>query len=134
MILDVNVLIYAADSTSPHHETVSAWLATALTGDRRVGIPWQTVGGFVRIVTHPRAMRHPLTTEQAWSVVDSWFAASVVWVPAASERTSPTPTASDAAITPRSGARSVRRRVRTCHRGLAEAFAGAARTATDPYV
>jgi toxin-antitoxin system PIN domain toxin len=87
MILDVNVLVYAADSTSPHHGAMSALLATALTGDRRVGIPWQTVGGFVRIVTNPRATRHPLTTEQAWEVVDSWFAASVVWVPTAGERT-----------------------------------------------
>jgi uncharacterized protein len=87
MILDVNVLIYAADSASPHHERAREWLVTALSGDRRVGIPWQTVGGFVRIVTHPRAMRRPLTTAEAWAVVDSWFAVPVVWVPAAGERT-----------------------------------------------
>ena len=87
MILDVNILIYAADSASPHHERAREWLATAMTGDRRVGIPWQTVGGFVRIVTHPRAMRRPLTTAEAWAVVDSWFAVPVVWVPPAGERT-----------------------------------------------
>lgn len=87
MILDVNVLIYAADSASPHHERAREWLAIALRGDRRVGIPWQTVGGFVRIVTHPRAMRRPLTTAEAWAVVDSWFAVPVVWVPPAGERT-----------------------------------------------
>jgi len=87
MILDVNILIYAADSSSPHHERARGWLATALSGDRRVGIPWQTVGAFVRIVTHPRAMRRPLTTAEAWAVVDSWFAVPVVWVPAAGERT-----------------------------------------------
>ncbi len=87
MILDVNILIYAADSASPHHERAREWLRTAMTGDRRVGIPWQTVGGFVRIVTHPRAMRRPLTTAEAWAVVASWFAVPVVWVPAAGERT-----------------------------------------------
>ena len=87
MILDVNILIYATDSESPHHELAREWLASALTGDRRVGIPWQTVGGFVRIVTHPRAMRRPLTTAEAWAAVDSWFAVPVVWVPAAGERT-----------------------------------------------
>ena len=87
MILDVNVVLYAADSTSPHHAAAKSWLTAALTGDRRIAIPWQTVGGFVRIVTHPRAMRHPLTTEQAWTVVDSWFSSPVVWVPPASERT-----------------------------------------------
>ena len=87
MILDVNILIYATDSTSPHHEPAREWLASALTGDRRVGIPWQTVGAFVRIVTHPRAMRRPLTLTEAWAAVYSWFAVPVVWVPAAGERT-----------------------------------------------
>ena len=87
MILDVNILIYATDSTSPHHEPAMEWLASALTGDRRVGIPWQTVGAFVRIVTHPRAMRRPLTLTEAWAAVDSWFAVPVVLVPPAGERT-----------------------------------------------
>ncbi len=87
MILDINVLLYAADSTSPHHVVAREWLNSALTGDGRVGIPWQTVGGFVRIATHPRAQRRPLTTAEAWQVVDSWFSTPVVWVPPATERT-----------------------------------------------
>jgi toxin-antitoxin system PIN domain toxin len=87
MILDVSVVLYAADSTSPHHAAAKSWLTGALTGDRRIGIPWQTVGGFVRIATHPRAMRHPLTIEQAWAVANSWFSSPVVWVPPTTERT-----------------------------------------------
>lgn len=87
MIVDVNLLLYAADPTSPHHAPCRDWLTAALTGEQRVGIPWQSVGGFVRISTHPRATRRPLTTEQAWQVVDSWFASPVAWVPATSERT-----------------------------------------------
>jgi hypothetical protein len=87
MILDVNVLLYATHSASPHHGQATDWLAVALAGDRRVGIPWQTVGAFVRIATHPRVMERPLTAAQAWTAVDSWFAVPVVWMPSASERT-----------------------------------------------
>ena len=87
MIVDANVLLYAVDATSPHHPPAAQWLAGALTGPVRVGLPWQTVGAFVRIATHPRAARHPLTTEQAWAVVDGWIASPVVWIPAAGERT-----------------------------------------------
>jgi toxin-antitoxin system PIN domain toxin len=87
MIVDANVLLYAADSRSPHHAPASDWLGEALTGQVRVGIPWQTVGAFVRIATHPRAARRPLTTEQAWEVVDSWLGSPVAWVPEAGEAT-----------------------------------------------
>ena len=87
MILDVNVLLYATHSSSPHHHDSAAWLEAALVGDRRVGIPWQTVGAFVRIATHARVMERPLTTAQAWAAVDSWFAVPVVWMPPATERT-----------------------------------------------
>lgn len=87
MIVDVNVLLYAADPSSPHHARSRDWLTAALSGDQRVGIPWQSVGGFVRIATHPRAARRPLTTEQAWQVVDSWFASPVAWVPPEGDRT-----------------------------------------------
>ena len=87
MLLDANILLYATDRTSPHHEPAARWLTDALNADLRVGIPWQTVGAFVRISTHPRAAREPLTTQQAWDVVDSWFASPVVWLPAAGPRT-----------------------------------------------
>lgn len=87
MILDVNVLLYAIDRTSPHHEPVRSWLAHALTGPTRVGFPWQTIGGFVRISTHPRVFDRPLTTARAWEALDGWLASPVAWVPPTGERT-----------------------------------------------
>lgn len=87
MILDANVLLYATDRASPHHRPAAEWLAEALTGQVRVGIPWQSVGAFVRIATHPRAARHPLSTAQAWAAVDSWLASPVAWIPPAAEPT-----------------------------------------------
>lgn len=87
MIVDVNILLHAVDRQSPHHLKASAWLGSALMGDVRVGIPWQTLGGFQRTITHPRATQKPLSASQAQDIVDGWLAAPPVWVPPATERT-----------------------------------------------
>jgi toxin-antitoxin system PIN domain toxin len=36
---------------------------------------------FLRISTHPRAARQPLTPDEAWAYVVDWLDADVVWVP-----------------------------------------------------
>lgn len=87
MIVDANVLIYAVDARSPHHAAAAGWLTDALNGDRRVGLPWQTLGAFLRIITHPRVTTNPLTAAQAQEYVAQWLRAEPVWVPPASERT-----------------------------------------------
>lgn len=81
MLLDANILLYAVDSTSPRHAVASAWLEGALNGTRRVGLPWQSLTAFVRIVTHPRAVTAPLTAPEAWSYVEDWLDAPATWVP-----------------------------------------------------
>ncbi len=87
MLLDVNVLLYAADIRSPHHERAAAWLGEVLDGDRRVGIPWSTITAFVRIITHPRMSERPATSAEAWAVVQSWLDSTHVWIPTPSRRT-----------------------------------------------
>ena len=87
MLLDANLLLYAVDSESPHHARAAAWLTEVLNGDRRVALPWQTIGAFVRISTHPRVSERPLTAAQAWTYVAAWLDAPAVWVPPATERT-----------------------------------------------
>lgn len=87
MLLDANILLYAVDQRSPHHERASAWLIDAMTGAQRIALPWQTIGAFVRITTHPRILAHPLSTEDAWTIVEQWLAAPQVWIPPPTERT-----------------------------------------------
>lgn len=87
MLLDANLLLYAVDRTSPNHEAASRWLVKVLNGDRRVALPWQTIGAFLRISTHPRVTTHPLDGTLAWSFVADWLAADPVWIPPATERT-----------------------------------------------
>lgn len=81
MLVDANVLLYAVDEASSFHEPARAWMEGALNGERRIGIPWQSVWAFLRIATNPRAIVEPLTATEAWSLVDSWLASPVVWIP-----------------------------------------------------
>lgn len=81
MLVDANLLIYAVDSASPFHERARDWLSQQLNGNARVAIPWQSFAAFLRIVTHPRASEDPLTPTEAWSFVEDWLAAEVVWTP-----------------------------------------------------
>ncbi len=81
MLIDANILLYAVDTASPSHEPARTWLETALNGERRVGIPWVSLTAFVRISTHPRAQREPLSPSDAWSMVEAWLDAPMTWVP-----------------------------------------------------
>ncbi|UYM05267.1 TA system VapC family ribonuclease toxin [Solicola gregarius] len=90
MIVDANILLYAVDSRSPRHDAASEWLTIALRGDRRVALPWQTIGAFVRIITHPRVTESPLTGPDAWRFVQDWLAVPVCWIPPATDRTART--------------------------------------------
>ncbi|MGY1665128.1 TA system VapC family ribonuclease toxin [Geodermatophilus sp. SYSU D00696] len=87
MLVDANLLLYAVSTAAPQHEAARAWWETTLDGAGRVGLPWQTIGAFVRIATHSRVTRRPLTAEEAWSYVAEWLEVDGVWVPAATERT-----------------------------------------------
>lgn len=87
MLIDANILLYATDSSSPHHARVADWWEAALNGHQRIGIPWQSIGAFLRIVTHPRIVENPLSAAAAVGIVEDWLAADPVWVPPATERT-----------------------------------------------
>lgn len=87
MLVDANLLLYAIDRSSPHHRSALAWWEHALNGSERVGLPWQTIGAFVRISTHPRVSERPLTGASAWEYVRDWLDAPTVWIPPAGEGT-----------------------------------------------
>ena len=81
MLIDANILLYGVDEDSPFHASAHDWIDETLNGSRRVGIPWLSLVAFVRIATHPRALREPLTPAEAWQFVDEWLDAPAVWVP-----------------------------------------------------
>jgi len=87
MIVDANLLLYAVDESSGHNAVAASWLQELLDGDIRVGLPWQTIGAFLRISTHPRVAENPLSGPDAWRYIAEWLAVPVVWIPPATEMT-----------------------------------------------
>ncbi len=81
MLLDANLLLYAVNKGDPRHPVALDWLEEQLNGTRRVGLPWLSVGAFLRISTHPRAWPRPLSPSAAWSVVEAWLDSPAAWVP-----------------------------------------------------
>jgi uncharacterized protein len=86
VIVDANVLLYAHNTADANHETARRWLESALNGDTRVGLPWSTLGAFLRISTNPRAFDTPLSPEAATRQVEDWLAAPAAWIPQPSAR------------------------------------------------
>ena len=86
MLIDVNLLLYSANADTADHSDASAWLQEQLTGDQRVGMPWETLGAFVRLATNPHVLRRPLSPADAWAFIDDWLAVPIVWIPQPTER------------------------------------------------
>jgi toxin-antitoxin system PIN domain toxin len=83
MLVDANLLLYATDARSRFHLPARNWLLDQLNGNRRVGLPWQSLGAFLRLATHPRVSAHPLAPAEAWRSVAAWLQAPVAWIPQA---------------------------------------------------
>lgn len=72
IVLDANILLYAYDSDSDRHARARAWVEQTFSGACPVGLPWQTVTAFVRIVTNPRLSGKRFTPADVIEIVDQW--------------------------------------------------------------
>ncbi len=72
-LVDLNILIYAIDSRSPHHARALKYWAELLNSGDAVGLCWVVILGFIRVTTNPRIFNPPLTAQQAVSEVDAWL-------------------------------------------------------------
>lgn len=80
IIPDLNLLIYAYDSSSPNHAKAKEWWVRALSRTETVGISWVVILGFIRIWTSPRVFANPMTVDQACAHVEKWFTRPMVKV------------------------------------------------------
>ena len=85
MLIDANLLVFAVNTESPFHTKAQTWLNNQLNGNQRIGIPWQSLGAFLRIATRQTVFPQPLDPTEAWQRVEDWLADDLVWIP------SPTP-------------------------------------------
>lgn len=79
-LVDLNLLLYALNEDSPHHDVALKWVEDSLTGNEAVALPWVVILGFLRISTRRGVFSRPLTPIQAAEVVDDWVARPAVTV------------------------------------------------------
>ena len=86
-LLDVNILVYAAIDSYAQHDRVLRWLQKCLASKtEKVAFPWETIAGFVRIVTNERFMKPALTVSEAWDTIEKWLSAPAAWIPVPTPR------------------------------------------------
>lgn len=64
-VLDTNVLVYAHDQDSPHHEATARLLHMADDPDAGLCVTPQTLAEFFAVVTSPKRVNHPRSAEEA---------------------------------------------------------------------
>ena len=75
MVVDANVLLYAVDTASVHHEPSRSWLDGALAGAEAVGFAWVVLLAFIRLGTNPSIFPRAMTADEASGQVERWLAA-----------------------------------------------------------
>ncbi len=73
IVLDANILLYAYGAGSQRHKEARAWLEKVLSGAEPVGLPWQSLAAFIRIVTNPRLPGFRRSIEEVSRTVDEWL-------------------------------------------------------------
>lgn len=74
ILVDVNLLLYAEDEFSPHHQPAKDWWVAQLSGEDPVCLCWPVLTGFIRISTNRRLFSNAISLSDAISRVESWFA------------------------------------------------------------
>ena len=85
ILVDANLLVYAHVKESPQHEAARGWLDARLSQSARVGLPWSSLLGFVRLVSNPRIYRNPEPVAEAWQQAEQWLDAEATWIPLPAE-------------------------------------------------
>ena len=74
LVVDTNVLVYAADADSPWHASARDWIERQRRLPDAWYVTWPILYEFLRVTTHPRVMRRPWSATQAWAFVAALLA------------------------------------------------------------
>ena len=73
ILVDANLLLYAEDSLSEHHDAARVWWDQQLSSTSPVCLCWPVLVAFVRIGTNVRLHQRPLTISEGIERVQSWL-------------------------------------------------------------
>ena len=80
ILLDANVLLYAHNSSSSHHQAARKWIEEAVLRGEELGLAWVTILAFLRIATNPAAFISPLSLAEAIDILESYLSRSHVLI------------------------------------------------------
>jgi toxin-antitoxin system PIN domain toxin len=86
ILIDANLLVYALAASMAQHEPARSWLDRRLNGTASVGMPWQSLLAFARLVSNPRIFQRPLTVTAAWRQIEEWLDCPAVRIPVPGDR------------------------------------------------
>lgn len=66
LVVDTNVLVYAADADSPFHGACRDWLEARRLRAEAWFCTWPIAYEFLRVSTHQRVLRNPWKCTEAW--------------------------------------------------------------------
>jgi toxin-antitoxin system PIN domain toxin len=69
--LDANILLYASDTRSPHHERARLFMESCITQQELFYLGWPTVMSYLRIATHPAVFERPLSASEAMTNIET---------------------------------------------------------------
>ena len=72
--IDVNILLYASDRSSPFSGRAVAFLSRCAERGEVTYLAWPTIFGYLRIATHAGVFANPLTPDEAMANVSSLLA------------------------------------------------------------
>lgn len=74
IIPDLDLLIYAIDSSFPAHAAARRWWQACLDGEEPIGLCDVVSFGFLRLTTRRGVFAHPLPVDTAVALIDDWLA------------------------------------------------------------
>ena len=72
--IDVNILLYASDQSSPKHARAAAYLQSCAADGQVFCLAWLTLMSYLRMATHPRIFARPLSHADAVRNVEALMA------------------------------------------------------------
>lgn len=72
--IDVNILLYASDQSSPLHEKATQFLTQCTSGREVFCLAWVTAMSYLRMATHPAIFALPLSHDEATRNIDALLA------------------------------------------------------------
>ena len=77
---DVNLLLYALDTSSARHADAREWVEATLSGPETVAMSWVVLLAFLRLSTRAAIFAEPLAPDEALDIVDDWLRLPAVTV------------------------------------------------------